>query len=69
MSVATFYDRFRQLLAELDADVPIMPRPVELPVLRGSHRRLTDATGWKPEIPISQTLTDLLADWRNRLTA
>jgi GDP-4-dehydro-6-deoxy-D-mannose reductase len=34
------------------------------PVLRGSHQRLTDATGWQPEISISQTLTDLLEDWR-----
>ena len=32
MSVATFYQRFRQLLAALDVDVPIMARPVELPV-------------------------------------
>src|SRR5690606_23288546 len=42
-------------------------RPVELPVLRGSHDRLTDATGWEPEISIDQTLTDLLEDWRTRV--
>jgi GDP-4-dehydro-6-deoxy-D-mannose reductase len=36
-------------------------------VLRGSHDRLTDATGWEPEIPIDQTLTDLLEDWRERV--
>jgi len=46
---------------------PELLRPVELPVLRGSHDRLTAATGWEPEIPISQTLTDLLTDWRIRL--
>jgi GDP-4-dehydro-6-deoxy-D-mannose reductase len=46
---------------------PALLRPVELPVLRGSHARLTAATGWEPEIPISQTLTDLLEDWRVRL--
>jgi GDP-4-dehydro-6-deoxy-D-mannose reductase len=46
---------------------PALLRPVELPVLRGSHDRLTRATGWEPEIPISQTLTDLLEDWRVRL--
>jgi nucleoside-diphosphate-sugar epimerase len=40
---------------------------VELPVLRGSHDRLTAATGWQPEISISQTLTDLLEDWRARV--
>jgi GDP-4-dehydro-6-deoxy-D-mannose reductase len=52
------------LRLEVDPD---LLRPVELPVLRGSHQRLTDATGWQPEIPISQTLTDLLEDWRTRL--
>lgn len=42
-------------------------RPVELPVLRGSHDRLTAATGWEPEIPVGRTLTDLLDDWRERV--
>ena len=54
------------LRLEVDPD---LLRPVELPVLRGSHQRLTDATGWEPEIPISQTLTDLLEDWRERLAS
>jgi GDP-4-dehydro-6-deoxy-D-mannose reductase len=48
---------------------PDLLRPVEVPVLRGSHDRLTKATGWEPEIPISQTLTDLLEDWRARVAA
>ena len=48
---------------------PELLRPVEVPVLRGSHDRLTAATGWMPEIPISQTLTDLLEDWRARVAA
>ncbi|MFN8016773.1 MAG: GDP-mannose 4,6-dehydratase [Acidimicrobiales bacterium] len=48
---------------------PELLRPVEVPVLRGSHERLTAATGWEPEIPISQTLTDLLEDWRARVAA
>jgi len=50
----------------LEVDEALL-RPVELPVLRGSHQRLTDATGWQPDIPIAQTLTDLLEDWRVRL--
>lgn len=54
------------LRLEVDPD---LLRPVELPVLRGSHQRLTEATGWEPEIPISQTLTDLLEDWRARLAS
>lgn len=50
----------------LEVDESLL-RPVELPVLRGSHARITAATGWEPEIPIQQTLTDLLEDWRSRL--
>lgn len=32
-------------------------------------RRLTAATGWRPEIPLEQTLLDTLADWRRRESA
>lgn len=63
-----------QLLAQ--ATIPLrfetdpgLLRPVEVPVLRGSYDRLHRATGWKPEVPIEQTLTDLLADWRARVAA
>lgn len=61
-----------QLLAQATVPLrfevdPALLRPVELPVLRGSHARLTQATGWEPEIPIAQTLTDLLQDWRGRV--
>jgi GDP-4-dehydro-6-deoxy-D-mannose reductase len=48
---------------------PDLMRPVDIPVLRGDHSRLTKATGWEPEIPIDRTLADLLEDWRRRVTA
>ena len=54
----------RPLRFEADPD---LLRPVDVPVLRGDHQRLTAATGWRPEIPLSATLTDLLDDWRARL--
>ena len=37
--------------------------------MRGSHDRLTAATGWNPEIPLDQTVLDTLAWWRERLSA
>jgi GDP-4-dehydro-6-deoxy-D-mannose reductase len=43
-------------------------RPSDNPVIGGTHDRLTRDTGWQPEIPIEQTLSDLLAHWR-RITA
>jgi GDP-4-dehydro-6-deoxy-D-mannose reductase len=53
---------------ELETD-PSLLRPVDLPVLRGDPGRLRDATGWEPEIPIEQTLADLLDDMRLRISA
>jgi len=37
-------------------------RPTDIPDLYGSHEKLTQATGWLPEIPLENTLQDLL-DW------
>jgi GDP-4-dehydro-6-deoxy-D-mannose reductase len=35
-------------------------RPADLPVQRGDPSRLEAATGWKPEIPLERTLSDML---------
>jgi GDP-4-dehydro-6-deoxy-D-mannose reductase len=48
---------------EFETD-PALVRPVEVPVLRGDPGRLMEATGWKPEIPLDETLADVLAYWR-----
>ncbi len=48
---------------EFETD-PSLVRPVEVPVLRGDPGRLAEATGWKPEIPLEQTLADVLEYWR-----
>jgi GDP-4-dehydro-6-deoxy-D-mannose reductase len=48
---------------EFETD-PALTRPVEVPVLRGDPTRLQHATGWKPEIPLDQTLVDVLEYWR-----
>lgn len=46
---------------ELKID-PSRNRPSDIPDLYGSHEKLTQATGWEPEIPLEKTLKDLL-DW------
>jgi GDP-4-dehydro-6-deoxy-D-mannose reductase len=46
---------------------PALQRPVDIPVLRGDCTKLRDATGWAPEIPLEQTLEDLLDEWRLRV--
>lgn len=47
---------------------PERHRPVDVPVLRGDRTKLERATGWAPEIPLAQTLADVLDDWRARAT-
>jgi nucleoside-diphosphate-sugar epimerase len=32
--------------------------------IRGSHERLTETTGWQPEIALATTLADTLDWWR-----
>ncbi len=39
-------------------------RPVDVPLLLGDHARLSAATGWRPEIPMAQTLADILEEQR-----
>ncbi|MEN3272809.1 MAG: GDP-4-dehydro-6-deoxy-D-mannose reductase [Actinomycetota bacterium] len=39
-------------------------RPVDVPVLHGDNSKLVRDTGWKPEIPLEQTLADVLDWWR-----
>jgi GDP-4-dehydro-6-deoxy-D-mannose reductase len=55
-----------EVRAEVD---PERVRAHEVPEIRGSASRLESATGWRPEIPLVQTLADALAAWRERLAA
>jgi GDP-4-dehydro-6-deoxy-D-mannose reductase len=42
-------------------------RRADIPELCGSPGRLVTATGWRPRIPLHETLRDLLEWWRHRL--
>jgi GDP-4-dehydro-6-deoxy-D-mannose reductase len=42
-------------------------RPSDIPVIYGSAVKLTQETGWQPEIPLAQTITDVLAEWRRHV--
>lgn len=46
--------------------VPEKMRPFDDPIYIGDSRKLRKL-GWKPEIPIEKTLSDLLDYWRNKL--
>jgi GDP-4-dehydro-6-deoxy-D-mannose reductase len=40
-------------------------RPSDVPLLEGDNRAFVSDTGWKPEIPMKKTLSDLLEFWRS----
>jgi len=39
----------------------------DVPEVRGSAERLASASGWRPEIPLEQTIADAIDYWRARL--
>ncbi len=39
-------------------------RPIDVPEIRCDHTRISDLTGWKPEIPLQNTLKDTLDYFR-----
>ena len=46
---------------------PARVRAHDVPEVRGSAERLRAATGWRPEIPLEQTVADALEAWRREL--
>lgn len=56
--------------AKRDIEVRVDPsrlRSVDIPVIQGDSTRLQQATGWKPEISLEQSLQDILEDSRKRI--
>lgn len=61
-----------QICAMTDHDIhvevdPERLRPVDIPIIEADTRKLHAATGWQPEIPLSQTLKETLDYWRAKL--
>jgi len=49
---------------EVEVD-PQRQRKIDIPLMVGDSRKLRDLTSWKPEIPLSRTLHELLEHWRS----
>ena len=61
-----------KLLALSDTDIPVKQdpekmRPSDTPVICCNHEKLTQDTGWEPELGLNQILRDVLAEWRGKL--
>ena len=56
--------------SSVEVEVEVDPgrlRAADIPYLVGDHSRFSEATGWQPEIPLAQTLGDLLNWWRQEV--
>ena len=42
-------------------------RPSDVPLLVGDNTKFKKQTGWRPEVPFDQTLSDILDYWRERI--
>ena len=59
------------LLAFSECDITVEPdptriRPADVPRVVCDSRRFHERTGWAPQIPLEQTLYDILEYWRDR---
>lgn len=45
---------------------PARYRPNDSPVVQGNPARIREELGWTPQIPVEQTIDDLLAYWREQ---
>jgi GDP-4-dehydro-6-deoxy-D-mannose reductase len=62
------------LLAKASVPIEVRPdparfRPHDSPLVLGDRSRLTNELGWVPSIPMDQTLSDLLAFWRQAVAS
>jgi GDP-4-dehydro-6-deoxy-D-mannose reductase len=69
---ASVHDLLAALREATGADIdhvvdPARVREHEVMEVRGSHERLTAATGWSPEIPLERTLADAVQWWTEHL--
>jgi len=53
-----------QITVEQD---PALMRVSDTPVIQADIARLTRETGWQPEIPLQNTIADMLDDWRKKI--
>ena len=57
-------------LSSKDIRIEVDPqklRKADIPLVLGDNEKLFKETGWKPEMPLEQTLKDLLDYWRERV--
>jgi GDP-4-dehydro-6-deoxy-D-mannose reductase len=72
VSATDHVELVRELIAPIEVEHIVDPariRAHEVMDHRGSAQRLTDATGWRPQIPLRQTIADTITWWERELSA
>lgn len=54
----------KEIKVEID---PNKIRPVDVPIIEADITKINRLTGWRPEIPLEQTIQETLSYWRARL--
>lgn len=55
--------------AEIKVEIdPNKLRPVDVPIIEADIAKINKLTGWKPEIPLEQTIQETLDYWRSALS-
>jgi GDP-4-dehydro-6-deoxy-D-mannose reductase len=69
VTIRDMLDRMRSI-SHVEIDVqpdPQRMRPIDVPTVVCDARRFRTQTGWEPQIAFSQTLQDIIQDWRERV--
>jgi len=69
ISIQEILDKIR-MLSEKEIRVETDPsklRPADVPIIEADIQKLKEATGWERQIPLEQTLEEILNDWRFRI--
>jgi GDP-4-dehydro-6-deoxy-D-mannose reductase len=65
-TVACLLAELAQVKIEIRSQ-PELQRKVDLPLHVGSSEKIRCGTGWEPQIPLRQTLRELLAYWQEKV--
>jgi len=61
-------DLLNDMIAMSDKPIEVQVRPNVIkntvPIQIGAHDKLTTVTGWNAQVPLKQSLADVLAYWR-----
>jgi GDP-4-dehydro-6-deoxy-D-mannose reductase len=68
LEIIQMFESASGIKVELEKD-PARIRPHEAAIVCGSRKKIEVDTGWRPQIPLKQTVSNLLEYWRSTVTS